>query len=381
MRNLALLLTFCAVQSFAQSTFTAVTGDVSWRNDASWTGTATFPTHDPISNSNYTIPVNSIVRLGSTSDPRNLTAGNASGGRTFTVNGTLIIYGNVDFSNQAADIRLGSGALLIVFGSITVDNQMDISSTGNIIATGGFTKQGAANQGSYTGGGNVYASPISVPGTWVPTADQKNNTTDLSNDLPNVFAFINCGGGPGCSLPITLSKFDGKVKSDNAVMLNWTTLAETDFSHFVVQRSQNGSNFQDLGQVYATGGNKTNIETTYSFEDTQPMIGLNYYRLKAIDLDETAEIFEAIVVNFKGISSITAFPNPSAGNAVSVKINFSPSEGDRLRIVDNMGVAIVDSPIDDHETEVIFEKPLNSGIYSVIYISQSGTKLTRLVVR
>ena len=366
---------------FAQSTFTSVAGDVSWRNNASWTGTATFPAHADISNNNYVIAANSIVRLGSTTDTRNLTAANSSGGRTFTINGTLIVYGDVDFSNQAADIIMGNNSLLIVFGDITMGNMMDISSTGNIIATGSFTKAGSENQGSYTGGGNVYASPIDVPGTWIPTADQKNNTTDLQNDLPNVFNFINCGGGPGCTLPISLDSFTGSKAEDESIVLQWSTIMEENFSGFVLERSGNGISYHNLKEIASSGRNKYNIKTSYSFTDQSPLVGNNYYRLKALDFDGKVEFFGPIMVKWTGDPQLSIYPNPVNGSDVRVLINFHPGDQARVSLISPLGVEVLNTHITDLETVITLTENIGSGVYYLRYISNEFTQTVRLLVK
>jgi hypothetical protein len=385
MKNLiTLAICICIGQIvYAQTTFTSVTGDVSWRNNATWTGTATFPTHDPISNNNYTIPVNSTVRLGSTSDPRDLTATNTSENRAFTINGILIVYGDLDFGNKAADIVIGNGAFLIVFGNIVVDNKMDISTTGSIVATGSFTKTGAENQGSYTGGGNVYASPISVPGTWVPVADQKNNTTDLANDYPNIYNFINCGGGPSCSLPIKLSYFQGSTEeTGSTVKLRWATSREENFARFDVQRSNNGIDYHSLGTLSASGKNNVDIETFYSFDDINPFRGANYYRLKAIDLDGKFELFEPIrVFNDNAVNSVSVYPNPSENGRIQLALNFVPGESDKVTLVSQLGAEVMSFSVQGFNEWLQLREPLHPGIYYLRYNSASFTSTTRLVVK
>jgi hypothetical protein len=310
-----------------------------------------------------------------------LTATNASENRLFTINGTLIVYGNLDFGNKAADLVLGNGALLIVFGNIIVDNKMDISSTGNIIATGSFTKSGAEDQGSYTGTGNVYASPITVPGVWVPLVDQKNNTTDLNNDLPNVYNFINCGGGPSCSLPIKLGEFRGIVSENNTVVLHWTTIMEENFSKFVLQRSSTGTTFHDLAEIAASGRDKFNIKTSYAFEDVLPLAGFNYYRLKAVDLDGAFEIFDPICIRLDAGAKVSVYPNPMTGSEIEIHLNFSPGENDRLKIFNQYGAEVLENSVTEFNTALSFEKNLPTGIYYLRYSSSTFNSTVRLVVK
>jgi len=60
---------------------------------------------------------------------------------------------------------------------------------------------------------------------------------------------VNCAS---CLLPMELISFDG-VAEGCRIDLSWKTASEINTSHVVVQRSINGSDFEDIGQVTAAG--------------------------------------------------------------------------------------------------------------------------------
>lgn len=108
-------------------------------------------------------------------------------------------------------------------------------------------------------------------------------------------------------LPVELSKFVAIPKGDK-VELQWQTEAEIDFSHFIIERSSDGSNFERIGSVMSMGD--INSTTDYQYSDASPLDGWNYYRLKIVDLDETYEYSNVEVVKVDRESNLEIYPNP-----------------------------------------------------------------------
>ncbi len=80
-------------------------------------------------------------------------------------------------------------------------------------------------------------------------------------------------------LPINLVSFNAASKT-NGVDLNWITNSEINSGYFIVYRSKNGVNFDEIGRVNATG---FAAGSSYSFNDGLSGGGLSYYRLKLVD--------------------------------------------------------------------------------------------------
>ncbi|CAH1001398.1 hypothetical protein LEM8419_02301 [Neolewinella maritima] len=113
------------------------------------------------------------------------------------------------------------------------------------------------------------------------------------------------------SLPIELVWFDAEV-AENQVHFSWRTARETDNAYFVIERSASGSGWQEIG---TTPGSGTSVAgRTYTYKDTGPMTGTNYYRLKQVDYDGTYQ-YSAVrsVVVAKEEYSELLYPNPTRG--------------------------------------------------------------------
>src|SRR4029079_5823249 len=58
------------------------------------------------------------------------------------------------------------------------------------------------------------------------------------------------------TLPVNLVSFNGELQG-GATLLNWRTATEENTSHFEIERSLNGTSFEKIGSVTATGNSST----------------------------------------------------------------------------------------------------------------------------
>lgn len=84
------------------------------------------------------------------------------------------------------------------------------------------------------------------------------------------------------TLPVNLKSFNGK-NATNGVLLNWETASEENNDRFEILRSNSKDNFQVLSSVKGAGNSKE--INKYSFLDTEPLSGVNYYKLNQIDFN------------------------------------------------------------------------------------------------
>lgn len=153
--------------------------------------------------------------------------------------------------------------------------------------------------------------------------------TDLATN------FFPSGGSP---LPVTLVSFNGSLKN-NVVTLQWRSQHEVDFDHYIVERSENNSNFLKVGKVVAKGTH--NGEASYQFTDD--LSGINgktlFYRLKMVDTDGKFRYSNVIVLrkddhNIKGISLA---PNPVLSGQATLRLDAITNTVIQIRIMDLTG--------------------------------------------
>ena len=121
------------------------------------------------------------------------------------------------------------------------------------------------------------------------------------------------------SLPIELVYFKATpTNNQQAVQLQWQTLTETNNSHFTIERSLDGMNWENI-QTIAGAGNSAQV-LNYNTEDSNPLEGDSYYRLKQTDFDGQFSYSNLQAVHIKPTegTNIQVFPNPT-NSVITVK--------------------------------------------------------------
>lgn len=128
-----------------------------WTDNNSWVGGTA-----PGTNLSTNVTIYGYITLSGS-----LTFGGASG--DLNVVDTLVIEGDLILGNNN-NLSIGNGGILIVQGSVTAANRVDIAGNGYFIVFGDFTKSGSAGQGSFTSDdspSNVFiGGTIDVPVGW-----------------------------------------------------------------------------------------------------------------------------------------------------------------------------------------------------------------------
>ncbi|HET7119216.1 MAG TPA: T9SS type A sorting domain-containing protein [Hanamia sp.] len=115
------------------------------------------------------------------------------------------------------------------------------------------------------------------------------------------------------ALPVTLVSFNASCKN-NYALIEWKTATEISTSHFDIEKSDNGINWNVIQSVVAA--NKIN-GNSYSYEDNNPF-PTAYYRIKIVDMSGA---FYYSPVFSGGCTDIAmpfvVYPNPTDNNAVA----------------------------------------------------------------
>lgn len=109
-------------------------------------------------------------------------------------------------------------------------------------------------------------------------------------------------------LPLELVHF-GASQQDQSIVCDWLTASERNTQSFIVERSADGITFETLGNIQAAGNSQSML--SYQFTDTNPLAGINYYRLLMVDLDGGSEYTPIVSENFQSNSAIQLYPNPA----------------------------------------------------------------------
>lgn len=116
-------------------------------------------------------------------------------------------------------------------------------------------------------------------------------------------------------LPIELVSFQANCAGDDKINVTWTTASEHNTSHYTVEHSRNGNDWEAITIAAAAGNSTSLLDYTYVHEN--PNDGTNYYRLKQYDNDGIFEEFSAVAVDCNNMytsTTLSTYPNPSEGS-------------------------------------------------------------------
>lgn len=155
-------------------------------------------------------------------------------------------------------------------------------------------------------------------------------------------------------LPITLSSFTARAVNNKDAHLDWVTESEINGSHFELERSENGVDFEQIATIQATGDAHTAQDYSYIDENANDYTRndvVKYYRLKMVDLDGEYKYSGIRAVNFtRSIVefSLEIFPNPTVDQVqISLEgIDNTSTERPMLQIFNSNGALIRSQELD-----------------------------------
>ena len=182
-------------------------------------------------------------------------------------------------------------------------------------------------------------------------------------------------------LPIELIEFTATCNNEG-VEVNWTTSNEHNNAYFLIERSTDALNWEEVQRVYSQGevGNMKHYDLLDDFFSEETV----YYRLSQIDKDLRTTVYPIIQSNCKKTTiDFSIYPNP-ANDKINLAVYTSKSSVQGiLNIVDVTGRLRLEKSIQLKKGRNTFFIPfeLSQGIYFVTYTSDSFPKqIQKLVV-
>lgn len=237
-----------------------------------------------------------------------------------------------------------------VWNAAIPENTITEWATVPVTAAHPFYGQLLANWPCEDGSGSVFqdAGPnnndCNVTGPIVWTANQSNNFTvydysGTTREPDNAVTALdwlcipiqpswNLDGFSRVSAPCTvipIELIDFTVYQEGGIhQLDWRTASENNTLGFDIERSADGISFQPIG--FVAGAGHSNSEQQYHFTDKTPLPGLNYYRLRQLDINDDWSFSPVRAVRNGGNKVIRLVPNPVSESHVTALQYESPAE-------------------------------------------------------
>ncbi len=223
------------------------------------------------------------------------------------------------------------------------------------------------------GNNNWYPSPTIMAND--PAAGIYSLEVAVSG-FSTIFLHPATANGP---LPVELLSFTGR-KSGDVHILDWSTATEENSAYFEVERSVNGEDFEYIGRLNAAGFSVE--EQSYSFVDNRPESGVNYYRLRMVDLDGTFEYSGIVAIKDEiSLTDVKVMPNPFS-NVINIELNTVVSGETKLELMDMSGRLVKSETFlveEGYTLKTIDSNQLENGIYIArVFSPDGGTKVFKL---
>lgn len=166
------------------------------------------------------------------------------------------------------------------------------------------------------------------------------------------------------SLPVELIRFDAE-KSNNGVLVSWTTASEIDNDYFDVQASLNGIDWYSIGIVDGSG-NTTEEKSYYLMDYDIKGLNFKYFRLIQYDFDGKSSSSNSKVVTLNNTGqNLKAFDD---GLNINIELINKGKEA-HVKIFDVNGKVVISRNVEGGESQkqkIKFEKKqISAGVYFV----------------
>ena len=142
------------------------------------------------------------------------------------------------------------------------------------------------------------------------------------------------------ALPLRWLSFTGQL-TGNQTQLQWIVAAERDLESYVVEWSTDARHWSKIDNQEPIGG--ASNRRTYASSHAAPLLGLNYYRVSALESTGSVTYSDVVIVEYSDDrtdwSRLLVYPNPSLDGTVRLQFptRFVQDAEVEIRIRDTQG--------------------------------------------
>jgi hypothetical protein len=351
--NSATLSLLTSLNTFSKVTLTA-------------TGTGGILANAPVIISNSTFTFNNTSNLFN------------NGGTLAITASTLYFNDNAYFMANAGPVSLQNNTLIFIGNGLSTSKAY-FKMNGPSLTVSDNSGVNLGNDNNYYFNWSSYTS-----GTTNSSISTSSNSLNCGNSFSNscqsplVYGPANVsasGLGIITVLPVLLTDLNANL-SGNDVYVSWTTQTETNSDRFEIERSQDGVKWELIGTVAAKGNSSTT--SNYSYTDNAPASGINYYRLKMVNIDNSYNYSEIKVVRTTAVSKISFFPDP-AQSFVNVTLVGSENETS-IQLLNISGQILQTEKVSGATTVSFNVQQYAKGIYVLRVMNSDGTSVSNKIV-
>lgn len=182
------------------------------------------------------------------------------------------------------------------------------------------------------------------------------------------------------ALPDELISFTAE-KLNKKVKLKWKVDTEINIEKYIIERSDDGVNFEEIISKKSKGNSSNNV--TYVEFDNTPLENEAFYRLSSIDFNGIYSFSKTIAFNNQYLAEelpiFNMYPNPINGEDLHIEFVALIPEDASIVITDINGKTVLEHLITSNQIKLNLS--LSKGIYLVSVVTPSDRLIQKLVVK
>jgi len=209
----------------------------------------------------------------------------------------------------------------------------------------------------------IDAASYNAPNWTAPLVSSASNAVNTIVGGFSTFGAIAIGK-KGDLLPVKLYNLKATL-NNNAANISWSVSNEIDMNKYVVERSNDGRNFEKVGEVLALNKGENNYQLT----NDNLITSTYYYRVISLDRGGKTSYSQILKVSNQSKLSLSAYPNPASNQIVLAGL----TTGSTFQITDAVG-KVVYRNIASSQTQVIETGKLINGMYLINVLNIDGSE-------
>ncbi|MFC4230438.1 LamG-like jellyroll fold domain-containing protein [Parasediminibacterium paludis] len=140
-------------------------------------------------------------------------------------------------------------------------------------------------------------------------------------------------------LPVTITDITAQLQNNKTVAVRWTSATEVNLASYNLQRSLDGSNFNTVNKLTATGSGNYIYNDDLSF--LHPLPSTVYYRLQSVDNNANSTYSKVVSCSLfnSDKQALTIYPNPVQATLLA-QVTVAKAGAVQLRVLDAQGKVV-----------------------------------------
>lgn len=176
---------------------------------------------------------------------------------------------------------------------------------------------------------------------------------------------------PLSPLPVSFTSVKAYRQQKN-IIVEWKIENQLKDDHYEIERSADGKHFTRVNAETIL----ENDQSIYQFTDSNPLKGINYYRVIAVNSNgnkNNSEIVKANMNDEENSPSISIYPNPVSGDNINIEVKHIDEGLYNLKIYNTEGQLVATKKIIYTGAKVSINEKLPAGKYE---LKLSGNKIS-----